>query len=94
MQTCYNRTLIKHVSPSDLIPIQLFKTILENAVLVKQGVPKVLLMKKIIVLIAAGFLISINLAASQPCSCEDVEKSKSSHDELISYLDKTDLEYV
>ena len=51
-------------------------------------------MKKMSLLIAVGFLISINLAASNQCSCQQFEKKTDSQTELIHLLEKSELEFA
>lgn len=50
-------------------------------------------MKKIGLLIAFGFLISINLAASDQCSCKEVKKKTSNQNEFIQFLEKSVLNF-
>ena len=50
-------------------------------------------MKKIGLLIAFGFLISINLSAKDNCSCKESQKHISNQDQIINSLEKSDLEF-
>ena len=50
-------------------------------------------MKKIGLLIAFGLLISINLSAKDNCSCKEFQKHISNQDQIITSLEKTDLEF-
>ena len=51
-------------------------------------------MKKIGLLIAFGFLISINLAASNQCSCKEVKKKTSNQSEFIQLLEESGLNFT
>lgn len=51
-------------------------------------------MKKIGLLIAVGFLISIDLAASNQCSCQEVKKKTSNQTEFIHFLEKSELNFT
>ena len=84
----------KQVSTSNLILFQADSFVFKETIHVQPATPIELLMKKILLLMAVGVLISINLAASDRCSLHRIERKIKTQDELIKYLEKSDLKFT